>query len=132
MGPVGDLDATRWTIGERAAAGRGPEREDFAILYEPAVRAYFAARWKGSAYARLVDDAVQDLFLDLFRDGGALQRVDPDRPGGFRAFLYGVARDGAAVGEGRRRLRRTVRATPRRCSGALHDVRPRLGRIDGP
>ena len=35
------------------------------------------------------------------RDGGALTRVEEDRPGGFRAFLYGVVRNVARRAEER-------------------------------
>jgi RNA polymerase sigma-70 factor (ECF subfamily) len=38
-------------------------------------------------------DAAQEVFVDLFRDGGALDRVEPGRPGGFRAFFLGVVRN---------------------------------------
>ena len=37
-----------------------------------------------------MDDAAQETFLACFREGGALARVDPDAPGKFRSFLYGV------------------------------------------
>jgi hypothetical protein len=49
-----------------------------------------------------LDDAVQEVFLACFRDGGVLGRADPERPGGFRAFLYGVARNVARQAEARR------------------------------
>jgi RNA polymerase sigma-70 factor (ECF subfamily) len=84
-------DSTCWTVIQAAAAGQAGPREEFARHYEPVVRAYLAARWSGRREE--VDDAVQDVFVECFRDGGALARVDPDRPGGFRAFLYGVARN---------------------------------------
>src|SRR5262249_29726394 len=35
----------------------------------------------------------QEVFLACLRPGGALDRLDPDRPGGFRPFLYGVVRN---------------------------------------
>jgi RNA polymerase sigma factor (sigma-70 family) len=91
-----------------ASGGDAAARERFAALYEPAVRAYLMARWRGGAVRRqAVDDAVQDVFIELLREGGALGRVagkspgDLDRErdatsgsgGGFRAFLYGVARN---------------------------------------
>jgi RNA polymerase sigma-70 factor (ECF subfamily) len=53
-----------------------------------------------------IDDAVQEVFLDFFKEGGALERVSADRPGGFRAFLYGVARNVALRVERRRARRR--------------------------
>jgi len=75
----------------QAAEGSAPAREAFARQYLPVVTAYFRARWRGSRYVDAVDDATQEVFLDCFRDGGALERVVP-RGGSFRAYLYGVAR----------------------------------------
>ncbi len=86
-----------------AAAGDPAQRERFARVYEPVVRAYLAARWH-TAGADL-DDAVQDVFVECFRQGGVLERADPGRPGGFRAFLYGVVRNVARRAEARRHRR---------------------------
>ena len=36
-------------------------------------------------------DAVQEVFLDMFRANGALSRFDPERAKSFRSFLFGVA-----------------------------------------
>jgi len=95
-------DATCWTVIQKAAAGDCDARESFARRYEPAVRAYLIARWRGLPFGDDVDDAVQEVFLDCFRTGGALARVDPERPGGFRAFLYGVVRNVALRSEANR------------------------------
>jgi RNA polymerase sigma factor (sigma-70 family) len=83
---------TCWTLIRGAAQGDHGDRDGFARRYEPVVRAYLAARWKSSGHLRSLDDAVQDVFVECFRQGGALGRVEAGRPGGFRAFLYGVAR----------------------------------------
>ena len=83
---------TCWTVVRGAADGDPRDRDDFARRYEPVVRAYLGARWRSSDRLRLLDDAVQEVFVECFRRGGALDRVEADRPGGFRAFLYGVAR----------------------------------------
>jgi RNA polymerase sigma factor (sigma-70 family) len=99
---------TRWTLVRKAAACVAPDRDDFAALYEPAVRGYLAARWAGSPWAAMVDDAVQDVFVDLFRDGGALGRAAEGRAGGFRAFLFGVVRV-VALRHERERRRKAVR-----------------------
>lgn len=42
------------------------------------------------------------MFVACFDPGGALARADPARPGGFRAYLYGVARNVARHFEARR------------------------------
>jgi RNA polymerase sigma-70 factor (ECF subfamily) len=85
-------ELTCWTVIRDAAPGDPRARDDFARRYEPVVRAYLAARWRSSEHIRAPDDAVQEVFVECFQGGGALDRVDPDRPGGFRAFLYGVVR----------------------------------------
>jgi len=102
---VGDSQATCWTVIRGAAAGGEQEREEFAGLYEPVLRAFFGARWRGSPLFGELEDAVQEVFLDCFRANGALTRVDPAREGGFRAFLRGVARNVALRIETERRRR---------------------------
>jgi RNA polymerase sigma-70 factor (ECF subfamily) len=66
------------------------------------VRAYLAARWRGSKLLPELDDTVQDVFIECLRDGGLLERAQADRPGGFRAFLYGAVRNVALRAEARR------------------------------
>jgi RNA polymerase sigma factor (sigma-70 family) len=85
-------DTTCWTVIRGAAQGDHHDRDHFARRYEPVVRAYLSARWKSSNRIQGLDDAVQEVFVECFRRGGALDRVEPERPGGFRAFLYGVVR----------------------------------------
>ena len=92
-------DTTCWTVIRGAAQGRPKDREEFARRYEPVVRAYLGARWRESGLKGEIDDAAQEVFLDCFKDGGALERADEGRPGGFRAFLYGVVRNVAARAE---------------------------------
>ena len=94
--------STCWTLIRAAAGGSPQQREEFARRYAPVLRAYLAARWRGSQLLQDVDDAVQDVFVECLRPGGALARLDPSRPGGFRAFLYGVARNVALRRESRR------------------------------
>jgi RNA polymerase sigma-70 factor (ECF subfamily) len=95
-------DSTYWTVLREAAAGSSAAREAFAHRYEPIVRAYLGARWKGSPLVQVLDDAVQEAFLECLRQGGGLERASPDRPGGFRAFLYGLVRNVALRFEQRR------------------------------
>jgi RNA polymerase sigma-70 factor (ECF subfamily) len=90
-----------------AAGGRRPARDELARRYLPAVESYLRARWRGTPLLDDVDDAVQEVFLDLFREDGALARADPER-GGFRPFLYGVLRIVALRFEERRGRRRAV------------------------
>jgi RNA polymerase sigma-70 factor (ECF subfamily) len=85
-------EPTSWSLIEGAAAGSEEAREVFARRYGPVLGAYFAARWRGGG-AQDVEDAVQEALLECFRAGGALEKAEPRGVGGFRAFLYGVARN---------------------------------------
>lgn len=96
-----------WAVVLGAAAGRAEDREAFARRYLPVARAYLAARWRGSALAGEIDDAAQDVFVECFKDGGALGRVDPTREGGFRAYLCGIIRT-VALSHERKLARRRV------------------------
>ncbi len=84
---------TCWTLIHAAARGGDVERDEFARRYMPAVEAYLAARWRGTRYLQERDDGVQEIFVEFFRQGGALSGVKQEHAGGFRAFLYGVARN---------------------------------------
>ena len=98
-------DVTCWSMIRDAAGGDPAARERFARVYLPVVKAYLAARWRGTA--RDADDAAQDVFVECFRSGGLLAKADPERDGGFRAFLLGAVRNVA-----RRHETRTRRADP--------------------
>lgn len=97
-------DFTSWSMILGAAAGRPVERDLFSRRYGAVIRAYLAARWRVAQDSPGVADATNDVFVDCFKDGGALSRVDPTFAGGFRAFLYGVVRNVALMAE--RRLAR--------------------------
>jgi RNA polymerase sigma-70 factor (ECF subfamily) len=107
---MGDGRETSWTLIRRAAEGGGPEREEFARRYLPVVPSYLLARWRGDPLRAEVEDAVQEVFLDCFRDGGVLARAAPGKGQGFRAFLFGVARMVALRFEERRGRRRERQA----------------------
>ena len=83
-----------------AAAGEPEQRSLFVRSYAPVIRSYLRARWKSSSLLQEVDDAVQEVFLDCFKDGGVLDSADPARD--FRPYLYGVARNAARRAETRR------------------------------
>ncbi len=85
--------STCWSTIRSASAGDPQAREEFARRYTPPVRAYLAARWRHLGDDGLVEDAVQDVFMECFRPDGILDRVVDERPKEFRAFLYGVARN---------------------------------------
>jgi RNA polymerase sigma-70 factor (ECF subfamily) len=86
-------DSTRWTVIQRAAQGRPEDRAEFARRYTPIIRAYLGSRWRGTPLYHELDDALQQTFVQCFKEGGALGRVDPSRDTGFRAYLYGVVRN---------------------------------------
>ncbi len=116
MPAVSGAESTCWTVIRDAAGGDGGARTQLVTAYTPVIRAYLAARWRTSPLRGSVDDAVQDVFLACFRDGGALERADPELPGGFRAFLYGIVRNIARETE-----RRSARRQARRLESALGD-----------
>ena len=60
---------------EAAARGSQPDRETFAHHYLDVVRSYLIARWGGSPLRQSIDDAVQDVFVECFRDDGPLARA---------------------------------------------------------
>jgi RNA polymerase sigma-70 factor (ECF subfamily) len=107
---MGPTDSTCWTVLRGAADGDDEARAEFAARYAPLVRAYLAARWRDAPLIQDLDDAVQDVFVECLRQGGMLQRADPDRPGGFRAFLYGLVRHVALRIEQDRARRRAHQA----------------------
>lgn len=106
---VNDGRTTHWSVIHDAALGVPTARDEFVHRYSPILRAYFAARWRGRASPE-IDDAVQEVFLDCFRADGALGRVDSGAPGGFRAYLHGVARNVARRAEDRSRRDRARRS----------------------
>ncbi len=94
-------ESTCWTVIRAAAAGSPADRELLARRYLSVVRAYLAARWRGSPVLGELGDAVQDVFVECFRHGGALEAVGKGRVPSFRAFLYGVVRNVARRYESR-------------------------------
>ncbi|MGE0432512.1 MAG: RNA polymerase sigma factor [Planctomycetota bacterium] len=107
---------TWWTLVNTAAAGDTEARETFAATYIGVVRAYLAARWRGGPMVNELDDAVQETFVECFREGGALQRVQGPAQGRFRTFLFAVARN-----VGRRFEEKRSRDRKRHTSDSLHE-----------
>jgi len=99
---------TCWTIIRGAAAGDAAQRQEFAKRYAEPIAAYLRARWQSSLLAQDVDDAVQEVFVECCRENGALERASESKTaaGGFRGYLYGVARNVALRFEQRRGRRR--------------------------
>jgi DNA-directed RNA polymerase specialized sigma24 family protein len=105
-------ESTCWTVIRAAAAGSPTDREELARRYLGVIRAYLAARWRGSALRDDLDDAAQEVFVECFRQGGVLEAAGAGRVPGFRAFLYGVVRNVA----------RRFESRPARTVGPLPDV----------
>src|SRR5262245_35192487 len=94
-------ESTGWTVTRAAAAGSPAGREELARRYLGVVRAYLSARWAGSALREDLDDATQEVFVECFRQGGAVEAAGAGRVPSFRAFLYGVVRNVARRFESR-------------------------------
>lgn len=105
-------ESTCWTVIRAAAAGSTADREVLARRYLGAVRAYLAARWRVSALGNDLDDATQEVFVECFRQGGAVEAAGAGRVPAFRAFLYGVVRNVA----------RRFECRPVRAAGPLPEV----------
>ncbi len=101
---------TSWTLIHAAAEGEKTAGVEFVNRYGSVVRAYLGARWRGRPLVSEIEDTLQEVWLQCFREGGALERIDPNRDGGFRAFLYGIARREAQKVEGKRARERVRRA----------------------
>jgi RNA polymerase sigma factor (sigma-70 family) len=91
-----------------ASEGRAGDRNRFVTTYGPVIRAYISARWRHSGLLQDIDDAVQEVFVACFRDGGVLDSVDPEQ-GSFRPFLFGTVRNVARHAETRNKRRREKR-----------------------
>lgn len=94
-------ESTCWTLIRAAASGSTTDRDELARRYLGIVRAYLAARWRGSPLRNDLDDATQVVFVECFREGGILDAAKTDRVPSFRAFLYGVVRNVARRFESR-------------------------------
>jgi RNA polymerase sigma factor (sigma-70 family) len=94
-------ETTCWTVIHAAAAGSAADREELARRYLGTVRAYLSARWRGSPLHNDIDDATQEVFIECFRQGGAVEAVGAGRVPNFRPFLYGVIRNVARRYESR-------------------------------
>jgi RNA polymerase sigma-70 factor (ECF subfamily) len=94
-------ESTCWTVIHAAAAGSRDDREQLARRYMGVVRAYLTTRWRGADQKVDLDDAIQEVFVECFRAGGALEAVGNGRVHSFRAFLYGIIRNVARRFESR-------------------------------
>jgi DNA-directed RNA polymerase specialized sigma24 family protein len=105
-------ESTCWTVIRAAAAGSPSDRDEMAGRYLGVVRAYLSARWRGSALRDHLDDATQEVFVECFRQGGAVEVAGAGRVPDFRAFIYGVIRNVA----------RRFESPPVRTAGPLPEI----------
>lgn len=82
---------TCWTVLRAASTGDTDARSTFARRYEPTIRFFLSARWRGRALAAEVGDATQEVFVECLKPGGVLERADAVS-GDFRALLGSVIR----------------------------------------
>jgi RNA polymerase sigma-70 factor (ECF subfamily) len=90
---VGYTLKTSWTLIQGASEGEQAAREEFSARYGPVIQAYLFSRWRNSVLLREIEDAMQEVFVECFKQGGVLSKADQERPGGFRAFFYGLVRN---------------------------------------
>lgn len=83
-------ESTCWDLIRKAAEGDMVARSRFAMSYLPLVHASLSARWRGRALRSEVDEAVQEVFLECFKEGGVIVKTSRDPPESFRAFLKTV------------------------------------------
>jgi len=86
-------ESTCWTLVQGAAKGVEEDVDMFVRLYGPVVRSYVATRWPSPPLCANLEDAVQEVFVECFKEGGVLDRAGPQSLGSFRAFLLGVTRN---------------------------------------
>lgn len=113
-------ESTCWTLVRNAAGGDSECRAAFCRLYGPVIRSYLAARLRLPPEHEEVLDGSQEVFMQCLKPNGVLSRAESDRPGGFRAFLYGTAKNVAASLESARHRRR-IEAGDDRLGGMADD-----------
>ncbi len=85
-------ETTSWTLIRSAADGDATARAEFTRRYLPVIRAYLHARWRSRLNADEIEDSVQEVFLECFKEHGVLDCAPTIKSREFRSFLYGVAR----------------------------------------
>jgi RNA polymerase sigma-70 factor (ECF subfamily) len=86
-------ESTCWTVIRAAAAGSSSDRDELARRYLGAGHAYLSARGRGSALRDDLDDAMQEVFVRCFRQGGAVEVPGAGWVPHFHAFLHAVIRN---------------------------------------
>lgn len=83
-----------WQLVEAAATGDLGAQAAFSRQFEPLVHRWLWFRWRHTPFKSLIEDAAQDVFVECFRPGGALQHVDRTRCShGVEAYLRGLVQN---------------------------------------
>ena len=84
------MQTTSWHLIEAAASGNESRQNEFVGRYDRGIRRWLQRRWPSAPLAGQIDDAVQEVFVECFKPGGALAKADPDHESGFRQLLRSV------------------------------------------
>jgi len=114
-------DSTAWSMIVAAGAGEHAARARFAQHYDSVIRAYLSARWRLPTTHEAVDDAAQEVFVQCFKPGGALQGVEASGPARFRTYLYAVVRNVADRIERDKGVRRAAQEPSAGLDQLAHD-----------
>ncbi len=107
-----------WAALKRTASKGEQEQRAFAVRYAPAVSAYLAARWEGSALAAQAEAAVAEIFNEIWQRARAMQESDAAELGEFRSYLLNLSQGVAGRVESRKSV--PVASERSQFAGAYH------------
>jgi len=111
-----------------AVAGDRQAGDAFARRWRDPMRTWLWFRWRHSPLRSLVDDAVQEVFIECLRPGGALDHLDTAQAAhGLRAYLRGVV--GNVAHRIERREARSFNRQRRLAIGVERPARPDAGEV---
>lgn len=79
-----------------AARGDVVAREEFGRRYIPLMKRYLQERWRDRPWLTEIDDAAQEVFVECYKKGGALDHFEEGRGDSFRGYLLSVCRNVAS------------------------------------
>ncbi|MFN0207660.1 MAG: RNA polymerase sigma factor [Planctomycetota bacterium] len=87
---------TSWTLVRGAARGEAEAREEFGRRYLPLMKKYLHERWRDRPWLTEIDDAAQEVFVECYKKGGALDHFEEGRGDSFRGYLLSICRNVAS------------------------------------
>lgn len=87
---------TSWTLVRGAARGETVAREEFGRRYLPLMKRYLFERWRDRPWLTEIEDATQEVFVECYKKGGALDHFEEGRGDSFRGYLLSICRNVAA------------------------------------